>query len=245
MIGDATDFRQRLRAALPRGWFPDTAPILDALLSGLASAWESVYGLLQFVRAQARIRTASGIWLDFIAADFFGLAMRRGTAETDAQFRAHILLELLRERATRAALISALTDLTGNAPAVFEPTRATDTGGYGFTGMTTGTGLAYNTAGGYGSLLLPFQCFVKASRPSGGGVADVQGYYLGSGWAGGGYGVGAIEYASLDMVRAQVTDADIYATVARTMPAATIAWVNIVPQGTGLGSFVLDSGTLL
>ncbi|HTN11814.1 MAG TPA: hypothetical protein VL154_12680, partial [Acetobacteraceae bacterium] len=43
----------------------------------------------------------------------------------------------------------------------------------------------------------------------------------------GGYGAGAIEYASADMVQGQVTDADIYATAARSMPAATIAWTAI------------------
>jgi hypothetical protein len=227
MTGDQADFLGRLRAVLPRRWFPDTTPVLDALLNGWASAWAGLYLLLQFMRAQARIATASGVWLDFIATDYFGRTIYRFVAETDTQFSARIRRELLRPRATRAALISALTDLTGRVPLVFEPRRATDTGGYGSLGMTMGTGLGYGVAGGYGSLLLPFQVFVRAYRLSGGGVANVGGYYAGTGWAGGGYGVGALEYVSADMIAGQVTDAAIYDATARTMPAATIAWTNI------------------
>jgi hypothetical protein len=67
-------------------------------------------------------------------------------------------------------MIQALTDLTGRAPAIFEPQRPADTGSW------DGPTLAYNTAGGYGSLLLPFQYFITAYRPTGVGVANVAGY---------------------------------------------------------------------
>jgi hypothetical protein len=43
----------------------------------------------------------------------------------------------------------------------------------------------------------------------------------------GGYGCGAIEYASLDMVQGQVTDADIYAAVADVLPVAAVGWTKI------------------
>ena len=48
------------------------------------------------------------------------------------------------------------------------------------------------------------------------------------GWFGrGGYGRGAIEYASLEMVQGQVTDADIYAAVANVFPVAVVGWTRI------------------
>jgi hypothetical protein len=51
-----------------------------------------------------------------------------------------------------------------------------------------------------------------------------------SGWSSGGgaYGQGAIEYASLAMVQAQVTDEDIYNAIADVLPVATIGWTKIV-----------------
>lgn len=222
MIGDTDDFVKRLKAVLPSRWFPDRSPILDGVLTGLASACAWLYGLLGFVRQQARIETASGIWLDVIAADFFGQGMSCRPAQLDDDFRASIRRELVRERGTRAAVIAALADLTGRKPVIFEPARASDTGGYG--GLHGGGGgLGYGIVGGWGSLHLPFQCFVTAYRPRGTGIAAVAGWGTGAG----GYGRGAIEYASLSMIAGQVTDSDIFASVAAVMPVNTIAWTQI------------------
>jgi hypothetical protein len=43
----------------------------------------------------------------------------------------------------------------------------------------------------------------------------------------GGWGRGAIEYAAASMENETVSDADIAATIAGVMPAATIAWMRI------------------
>jgi hypothetical protein len=86
-----------------------------------------------------------------------------------------------------------------------------------------GGGVAYGVAGGWGSLDLPFQCFISAYRPTGSGIAMVSGWCRPSG----AYGEGAIEYASLAMVQGQITDSDIYTAVADVMPAATIGWTRI------------------
>jgi hypothetical protein len=72
MTGDQQDMLSRLRTVLPMRWFPDDAPILTGLLSGLASAWSWAHDLLQCVTAQTRIATATDIWLDIIAQDYFG-----------------------------------------------------------------------------------------------------------------------------------------------------------------------------
>ncbi len=207
---------------LPARWFPNSAPILDGLLSGLASGWSFAYQQLQYVRAQTRIVTATDIWLDIIAQDYFGLRLVRHAGQNDSAFRSVIQRELFRERGTRSAVVSVLRDLTGRTPLVFEPARTADTGGY--TSPTGGGGgIAYGSAGGWGSLNLPFQCFITAYRPQDGGIAMI------SGWcsAAGAYGQGAIEYASLAMVQAQVTDEDIYNAVADVLPVAVIGWTRI------------------
>ena len=223
MIGDAQDCLARIKAALPTGWFPDVTPVLDGVLSGPAYGWAWSYSLIGYVKAQARRLTASGVFLDMTAADFFGGYLSRFVNESDAALSGRIGRELFREKGTRAGLIAALTDLTGRAPTVFEPGYTMDTGGYGVAG-----GMGYGIAGGYGSLALPFQFFVTAYRPHGGGIANS------SGWrslpvtsAAGGWGAGAIQYGSLAMIAGQVTDAAIYNAVNNVRPVASIAWTNI------------------
>jgi hypothetical protein len=221
MIGDANDMIRRLLALLPLRWFPDTAPILAAVLSGLADGWAWLYTMLGYARLQTRIATATDTFLDLISQDFFAAALPRLFGESDSAFRARIRRNLLRPLATRGALIAELTSLTGRAPTVFEPARPADTGAWG-------QALGYSTAGGWGSLMLPFQLFVTAFRPLGSGVPNVGGWgHIPAGPAGGGWNTGGIEYASLAMAQSQVTDADINSAIATTVPVAVTAWTRI------------------
>ncbi len=262
--GDQGDFLGRLKAVLPWRWFPVTGayettstPILDAVLAGLASAWATIYSLLSYAKLQTRIATATDVFLDIIGLDFFGLTLRRQANETDTQYRTRIEANLLRPRGTRPAMVSALTELTGWAPVIFEPAYPPDTGGLGAptqlyltdddgailtdedgnllveTGYTV-AGIGLNIAGGIGSLLMPFECFVTAFRPPGNGISDVMGLWTGSGWAGGGLGIGAIEIASMGMIGGAVTDPMIQAQVNLTRPAATTVWMRITDAPLGL-----------
>ena len=121
MIGDQDDMTARLRAVLPTGWFADDAPVLSALLAGLAESWAWLYAVLAYARQQTRLATATDGWLDAVARDFAGPRWARATNETDTAFRARIARNLRRLRGTRGAVVAALTDLTGRAPAIFEP----------------------------------------------------------------------------------------------------------------------------
>lgn len=221
MMGDQQDIVDRIKATLPSGWFPDGTPVLDALLGGLASAWSWSYGLLQYVATQARLSTASDIWLDVAAQDFFGSRVVRA-GQSDSVFSSRLRIEILRARGTRASLSSVLTDLTGRQPSIFEPARPSDTGSWGGGGSFI-TGLAYGCTGGWGSLTLPFQCFLTAYRPSGSGIAAIAGWSTPAG----GYGGGVIEYGDLSMVGVTVTDADIFSATASVMPVAAVAWTRI------------------
>lgn len=225
MTGDQQDVLTRLKAVMPR-WFGDNTPILDGVLSGIAWLGSFIYSLYVYAKLQTRILTATEGWLDMIAADFFGTALLRKQNQSDASFRAQIIINMFRERATRHAVIKVLQDLTGRTPLVFEPQRPLDTGAY------SEPNSGYGVAGGYGSLLLPYQAFVQAFRPTGSGVPTVGGYGLanyGATYGGpGGYGeASALEYASLDMIEGQVTDADIYAAVDSVRPIGSTVWTNI------------------
>ena len=237
-IGDQTDLLARLKAVLPTGWFPDVTPVLDAVLTGPAYAWSWVAALTGYAYEQCRLGTATDIFLDILAYDFLGSRISRRAGEADSAFRIRVKREILRAKATRAAMVQALTDLTGQVPLVFEPALTSDTGGY------DSTRLAYNTAGGYGSLALPYQVFLTVYRPHVGGIANINGY---NGTLGG-YGAGAMQYTSADQV-AGVTDAEIYATIEATKPAATVVWVrltNLPPTGQQVldDSFILDESAL-
>lgn len=219
MIGDTSDMAGRLRAGLPTGWFADDAPILNALLSGIGSAWAWIYALIDYAQQQTRLATASAGWLDLIAWDLGGPSWVREGAESDARFRERIRYNTQRLRGTRAALVSNITALTGRSPQIFEPANAADTGGF-----NTGQ-LAWNFAGGWGTLSLPFQCFVIAYRPSGGGIANVGG--LGGSittFALGAWNTGALAWGDAELVAGTVTDQQIMDAIVDSLPAATIAW---------------------
>ena len=217
--GDQSDIYGRLRSYLPR-WFGDAAqsPVLNALLQGLAYGGAYVYSLYAYAKLQCRLATATDGWLDMWAADFFGSAILRKAAQSDASFRGTILLNLFRERATRNGMIKVLTDLTGRKPIIIEPTRPADTGAYG------GPTIGYGVAGYYGSILTPYWGYVIAYRPLGSGIPSVAGYGISTG----GYGQASqAEYASLSMIQGAVTDADIYSAIDATRPVGTTVWTVI------------------
>lgn len=216
-VGSVNDIAARIRQLLP-GWFSDRNPTANALLDGGASALNFVYGLYAYASAQTRILTGSGIWLDLIAQDFYAVAVQRGPNQDDDSFRANILANLFRPRATRQGIIDVLLTLTGNAPVIIEPFAPADTGAYGI-------GYAgYGAAGGYGSQAIPAQGFITVFRPVQYGIAQVAGY----GVVTAAYGAPSqAEYASLASISSIVTDADIYAAVDATKAAGTQMWVRI------------------
>lgn len=215
--GSQSDIYNRLIRSLPP-WFGDSPPILDALLQGIAHGLSFVYSIYVYAKAQSRIKTATDGWLDMIAADFFGSAIRRSANQSDASFRGTILINLFRERATRNGMIKVLQDLTGRTPKIIEPRRPSDTGVYG------GPLIGYGVAGAYGSMLMPYQAFVIAYRPLGTGIPSVAGYGISTG----AYSTASqAEWASLSMIQQGVADSDIYAAIEATRPVATTVWTKI------------------
>jgi hypothetical protein len=211
MLGDFQDMARRMLTVLPRNWFGDAPPILGAVLNGLGTAMAAVYALIQAVIQQSRILTATCSYLDAVAVDFFGNTLERRLDEADTPFRTRICEELLRSRATRAALNTGLVQLTGRAPVIFEPARSSDTGGYNLGGV------GYCLAGGWGCLNLPYQFFLTIFRPQGGGIAQLAGY--GS--------PGVPVYGSLTMEVAGISDSELFAAVPPLLPVATIAWCRL------------------
>ncbi|MDZ5633926.1 hypothetical protein [Janthinobacterium sp. GMG1] len=217
MTGDQADIVARIKSVLPP-WFGAVRDLVDALIQGLANASAFAYALYQYAVLQTRIKTATEGWLDMIAADFFGTALMRSANQSDASFRARIIINLFRERATRNAITRVLTDLTGRAPIIIEPQRPADTGAYGAPNS------GYGVAGAYGSMLLPFQAFVQAYRPASSGIPYIAGY---SSPPGGYSAPSRAAYATLLQSTGAVTDADLYAAVDSVKPVGTIVWLCI------------------
>ena len=217
ITGTTADMLARIKSALPANWFSDASPNLDIVLTGLASAWSLLYGLVQSVRLQARIITASGIFLDIAAQDYFGSKLARRAGEADTAFSARIRANLLAPRATRSALAAAVLRLTGREARIFEPTDPRDTGGY-----DTNT-LGYNVAGGYGSMALPYQFFVTVYRPDATPISNAGGYNTGPG----GYNTAPLFYIDNSENTGALNDAEIYATIADVLPVNAIAWTKL------------------
>jgi hypothetical protein len=218
--GDQADVQSRLSALFPWSWIPRAAaPLFMAILAGIASALSFDYTLLAYIRLQTRIATATDGFLDLIAWDFFGPNLLRANGQSDASFLASIKSAMFRERNTRNAVVSILTELTGRAPVIFEPWRPADSGGY------RTNGLFYGAIGGYGSKNpnLQQQAFVTAYRPQGSGIPNIAGY----GDPEAGYTTGGQSmYASMSSITG-ITDADIYAAVDSVRPTCAILWVDI------------------
>lgn len=218
-IGTQADIVSRLQSLMPPGWFAQGAtPIRDALLTGIANAFAFIFSLFAYLRLQTRIGTATDGFLDLIAFDYFGNDLPRGPSQSDASYKSRIQSGLFPQRNTRAAIINVLKQVTGRTPIVFEPARPADCGAY-----NKGV-LAYNTAGGYGSLAYPYQSFVTAFRPLGTGIPNVAGYNIPTG----AYNTGSQgEYATAAFTEG-VNDNDIYAAINSVRMGATIVWARIL-----------------
>jgi hypothetical protein len=213
----------RIKATLPSRWFGENTPILDSILGSLSAGWVGLFELLDYATAQTRIGTAFGAWLDLTAYDYFGYRLRRRARETDVSFRRRICKELNRDRCTRVSLLTLLRDVTGTTPDIFEPANPGDTGCYGSLAHVGVGSAGYNSAGAWGNLNLPFQVFVRTSRPVSAGIAMV------NGWGGsiGGFGIGLSAYMDPGANSSQLTDAELYSEVCRVSPAGTVVWVSI------------------
>lgn len=223
-IGDMPDMLARLKAVLPAVWFKNQTPVKDALLAAPAWMFAKTYALLGYVRQQGRVASASDVFLDIAAQDYTGTRVVRRLQETDGSLRTRLQAALLPNAATRGALGTQLMQLTGNVPVVFEPSQPMDTGAYGY------GGLGYNAAGGYGSVSLPFQAFVRVKRPVSQGVPNWGGYNGAASkpaYAPGGYGVGLFAYSDIAQAFDGVTDAEIYQAVSALQPAGSTAWTQI------------------
>ena len=220
--GDQNDITSRLQQLTPHGWFANGAtPIRDAVLQGIASMLAFVYSILAYVRLQTRIGTATDGFLDMIAADFFGDTLLRRTGQSDTSFRKRIIVNLFRERATRAGVSKVLTDLTGVPPTIFEPARVVDCGALGYT-------LGLGIAGRVGSFLLPFQAFVTCYRPLSINAPFLPGLALSQFGLAVSAGIGAGAAFSTDAI----ADSDVYSAVAAAAPVGTVLWTRI-KTGTG------------
>ena len=247
---DTTDVTERLYSLLPQGWFPDLvdSPNLNAVLSLLAGAYsndtDGLWQFLEYVAQQSRIFTASGFWLDIAASDYFGAMLQRHTNESDDSFRRRIILNLLAPRGTRPALVANVTNLTGFVPKIVELRNTGDCGAYASLNAPVWGGAVYNQLGAYGTMVMPYQLLISCTRPPGEGIPNVNGYSMsGAGYATYPYPFGYVggfrppvntwgngDYVELTDIIGQVTDADIYQTIAVTMPAGTIAWTAISSQ---------------
>lgn len=172
----------RLKSGLPNGWFQDSTPNVDALITGAAQIDFAVYSGMQSVLPQMRIRTATGGMLDLIAGDFFGNNLLRLTNETDDEYRIRILIRLFMEQATKKAMSDILGLYTGVYPVIVEYGQAIDTTGFL---ATSGN----ETVAGYGSTVKAYHAFITVYQIATSPYANIGGY--GSKISGYGVGLGS------------------------------------------------------
>lgn len=207
-------------------WFGTDSPLLDCIYDGFAAGFSYINDLIVYVKKQLRIKTATDTNLDLISQDFFGGLLPRNKGESDERYRSRILINLLRERATREGMRKIIFFLTGINPIIIEPWRGADCGYYNVPSK-----LAYDTVGRYGSNNFPYQAFIIVFRKLVNGAARF-GAYNQVYW---GYNVIPPPkmrvkngYVSDSMWDSYVTAHDIYFAVRTTRMNSTKIWVKIV-----------------
>lgn len=229
-IGDSQNIFSRLKKYTVN-WFGDVPLLLDSLYDGFAASYNYLYELIGYVRQQLRIKTATDDNLDLIAEDFFGDWLKRFSKEPDNAFRNRILLNLLREKATREAMRNVLFLLTGIEPTIIEPWRGQDNGYYDVPST-----LAYDTVGHYGCMTCPYEAFIIVYRKLINGAANF-GAYDQVFW---GYDVVPPPdmlvkngYVDSSLYDSYITNRDIYFAVESTRPNSTKIWVMIIDLEVG------------
>jgi hypothetical protein len=219
--GDANDIVARVKRLIPGRWFAYAAPVRDAVLGGIADGASWCFSLIAYARAQSRIATSTGPWLDLIALDYFQRNISRSSGQGDSAFLARIKAELLRERVTRAGMIRAISDLTGSAPVVFEPWNTGDTGAW-----DNASTLAWDTqgAGAWGDTVFPCQAFLTVLPPGLQGIANAPGWDS----AQAGWGSSASELVDQSQISGAVTTQNIYDAINHTKPMGSIMWTQIL-----------------
>ncbi|NIE79253.1 hypothetical protein [Asaia sp. As-1742] len=136
--GTARDFARRMRLLLPQGWFPayrgdelEEAPVLQALLTGFGAVLAYIWQLMGVVRAQTRLGTTSGAFLDMALIDYFGSGKTaRLPLEKDSHLRRRIAADLVAPRNTRQAVSDAVRQISGAAPRIIETGTVRDCGAW-------------------------------------------------------------------------------------------------------------------
>lgn len=188
--------------------------VVVAILSGPAAVLARLYALVAFVRAQMRLSSSVGGWIDLWAYDYFGYWIRRRPTEQDAPFITRIQQNLLAPLVTRAAMVEALTNLTGEAPTIFEPFNAADAACYG--SPQAGYGFCQ-----YGSLLMRAQALIIVNQPASSAAGPIPAY----GSPQGGYGAGCMYYFPASQFPGVAQIEEVRATINRTKAAGVICWV--------------------
>jgi hypothetical protein len=221
MTGDQDDVFRRLKTVIPP-WFGDSTPILDAILTGVAYALSFVYSLWAYAKLQTRIKTATDGWLDMIAADFFGTTLLRTLGQSDESFRNRILINLLRERGTRPAMVKVLQDITGRTPIIFEPNRPLDTGA-----LNSPSSPGYCGVARMGSMAVPYTAMITAFRPQATGIASGGAFCAVPQVSALNTPLATSYTTSLSLVSQSASDQDIYAAIDAVKPVGTVMWVHI------------------
>lgn len=222
--GTSDDILTRVKRLLPGRWFSWVAPNRDAIIGALSDSASWGYDLIKYARAQTRLSTSYGIWLDIFSYDYLSRHLPRGDLNDDV-YRAKIRSTILQERVTRAGMKQAITQFTGIAPWIFEPWNTNDTGAY----SGKGPGQTYGSfgygvgAGGYGNMNLPCQTFMLVNKGVGAGVPGIGGY----GTSIQGYGQGAGEYVGPQSEESGITDQMVYDMIDSTKPTGTTCWTQV------------------
>ena len=240
---------------------PPTPTLLTnvgALLQGFGNVGSYIYNLAVLAKAQMRLLTSVGLFIDLWSYDRLGLFIQRKTGETDAAWRARVAKEVVRIRVSRSGMYQTILDLTGFAPVIIEPWNTGDCGawsrGVGSSALPTPSSwvTGVNSSGnvvqgqyGWGTQTWTAVVLMIVKMPGVQGIPKLGGWSTGVGsgasptigsWTTGvgssatpnGSTLGGMSWITQSQITGTVTTQDVYDAINLTKPVGVQVFVQLI-----------------
>lgn len=265
--GDIKNIIRRLSSLIPSSWFSkasstghwwDGGTDIGALLQGFGTVANWAYNQAVLAKAQMRLLTSSGMFIDLWSYDRLGAYIQRKPGETDALWSMRVQKEVCRIRVSRSGMSQAILDLTGTAPIIIEPWNTGDCGawstGVGSSALPTpsswvtgvnSSGNAVQGQYGWGTQAWTAVVLMIVKLPGLQGIPSIGGWSTGVGssatmtigsWTTGvgssatpnGSTLGGISWITQSQVAGAVTSQDVYDAINRTKAEGVQVFVQLI-----------------
>lgn len=263
ITGTQANIVKRLASLIPPSWFSQASPTghwwvggtdISALLQGFGNVASWAYSQIVLAKAQMRLLTSVGMFIDLWSYDRLGTYIQRKPGETDAAWKTRVAKEVVRIRVSRSGMYQAILDLTGSPPVILEPWNTGDAGawshGVGSSALPTPSSWVTGSPPkqgqyGWGTQTWTAVVLMIVKMPGVQGIPNIGGWSTGVGsgatmtigaWTTGvgssanpnGSTLGGMSWITQSQITGDVTTQDVYDAINRTKPVGVQVFVQLI-----------------